>query len=69
MPSAACSAIRDCWLSIWPTCPVFLSLCCIHARSLFDPALGIKELRIAPMDAERLCFRELWRYSAHGRCP
>lgn len=35
-----------------------------HDRILFDPALGIKELRIAPMDAERLYFRELWRYSA-----
>jgi glycosyltransferase involved in cell wall biosynthesis len=34
-----------------------------HAVPVFDPALGIKEVRIAPVDEKRLYLRELWRYS------
>lgn len=34
-----------------------------HAAPLFDPALGIKEIPIAPIDEKRFYLRELWRYS------
>ena len=34
-----------------------------HAVPVFDPALGITELPIAPIDPARLYLRELWRYS------
>ena len=34
-----------------------------HAETVFDPAFGIEELRIAPIDEGRTYLRELWRYS------
>lgn len=34
-----------------------------HAATLFDPSLGITEVRIDPIDVDRLYLRELWRYS------
>lgn len=34
-----------------------------HAQDLFAPALGIHEVRVAPIDTDRLYLRELWRYS------
>lgn len=34
-----------------------------HGKQVFDPALGIKEVMIAPIDTSRFYFRELWNYS------
>ncbi len=34
-----------------------------HAGSVFDPSLGITEVRIADIDKDKLYLRELWRYS------
>ena len=34
-----------------------------HADRVFDPLLGIEEVRIAPLDEGRFYLRELWRYS------
>jgi glycosyltransferase involved in cell wall biosynthesis len=34
-----------------------------HAGQVFDPALGIDEVPIAPIDPERFYLRELWQYS------
>lgn len=34
-----------------------------HTPPIFDPALGIREVAVAPIDAQRLYLRELWRYS------
>ena len=34
-----------------------------HQQDVFDPALGIKEVRIADIDTQRFYLRELWRYS------
>ncbi len=34
-----------------------------HPELVFDPALGIAEMRIAPIDTDRFYLRELWRYS------
>jgi len=34
-----------------------------HAPPIFDPALGIKEVAVAPIDEQRLYLRQLWRYS------
>lgn len=34
-----------------------------HVPPIFDPALGIKEVAVAPIDVQRLYLRELWRYS------
>jgi glycosyltransferase involved in cell wall biosynthesis len=34
-----------------------------HDRQVFDPALGITEERIAPMDEEAFYLRQLWLYS------
>lgn len=34
-----------------------------HPAGVFDPALGIREVPIAPIDPDRLYLRELWRYS------
>lgn len=34
-----------------------------HGPGLFDPALGIHEVGVAPIDTERFYFKELWRYS------
>lgn len=35
-----------------------------HAERVFDPALGIREVPVAPIDVDRIYLRELWRYSA-----
>jgi glycosyltransferase involved in cell wall biosynthesis len=35
-----------------------------HAPPVFDPALGIREVHIPPIDPGRFYLRELWRYSA-----
>ena len=35
-----------------------------HGPGIFDPALGIEEVAIAPIDTGRFYLRELWRYSA-----
>lgn len=35
-----------------------------HAPGIFDPALGIHEVAVAPIDTGRFYLRELWRYSA-----
>ncbi len=35
-----------------------------HAERVFSEALGINEVRIAPLDASKNYLRELWRYSA-----
>ncbi len=35
-----------------------------HGQRVFDAALGIDEVFVAPMAADRLYLRELWRYSA-----
>ncbi|MCB0769675.1 MAG: glycosyltransferase family 4 protein [Flavobacteriales bacterium] len=34
-----------------------------HDKQVFDPALGITEVMIAPIDTSRFYFRELWNYS------
>ncbi len=34
-----------------------------HAEQVFDPALGITEVRIADIDRNKFYLRELWRYS------
>ena len=34
-----------------------------HALGVFDPALGIHEVSVTPIDTNRLYLRELWRYS------
>lgn len=34
-----------------------------HEPGIFDPASGIKEVTIAPIDTDRFYLRELWRYS------
>jgi glycosyltransferase involved in cell wall biosynthesis len=34
-----------------------------HAEGVFDPALGIREVHIAPIDPGKFYLRELWRYS------
>ncbi|HEX2616621.1 MAG TPA: glycosyltransferase family 4 protein [Flavobacteriales bacterium] len=34
-----------------------------HAAGVFDPALGITEVPVAPIDTDKLYLRELWRYS------
>jgi len=34
-----------------------------HAAPIFDPALGIRELHVPPIDTGRLYLRELWHYS------
>lgn len=34
-----------------------------HEPGMFDPALGIEEVHVAPIDTERFYLRELWRYS------
>lgn len=34
-----------------------------HDVQVFDPALGIAEVRVAPIDTHRFYFRELWAYS------
>lgn len=34
-----------------------------HTPPIFDPAPGIREVAVAPIDAQRLYLRELWRYS------
>lgn len=34
-----------------------------HAKGIFDPALGITEVSVAPIDTGKLYLRELWRYS------
>lgn len=34
-----------------------------HEKGLFDPALGIREVPVPPIDTERFYLRELWRYS------
>jgi glycosyltransferase involved in cell wall biosynthesis len=34
-----------------------------HEQRVFDPTLGINEVRIADIDKEKLYLRELWRYS------
>jgi glycosyltransferase involved in cell wall biosynthesis len=34
-----------------------------HPTPIFDPALGIREVHVPPMDSSRLYLRELWRYS------
>lgn len=35
-----------------------------HEPGVFDPALGVEEVAIAPIDTGRFYLRELWRYSA-----
>lgn len=34
-----------------------------HVPPIFDPALGIREVAVGPIDVHRLYLRELWRYS------
>jgi len=34
-----------------------------HTPPIFDPALGIREVAVAPIDPARFYLRELWRYS------
>ncbi|MBX2973266.1 MAG: glycosyltransferase family 4 protein [Flavobacteriales bacterium] len=34
-----------------------------HTPGIFDPALGIEEVPVAPIDTSRFYLRELWRYS------
>ncbi|MEO7080335.1 MAG: glycosyltransferase, partial [Flavobacteriales bacterium] len=34
-----------------------------HPPGIFDPALGITEVHIEPIDTDRFYLRELWRYS------
>lgn len=35
-----------------------------HGPGVFDPALGIEEVHVAPIDVRRFYLRELWTYSA-----
>lgn len=34
-----------------------------HTAPIFDPALGIREVQVGPIDPDRFYLRELWRYS------
>lgn len=34
-----------------------------HVEQVFDPALGIAEVRVPPIDPDKFYLRELWRYS------
>lgn len=42
---------------------VKLSVLHPHAAPIFDPALGIREVQVPPIDTGRLYLRELWHYS------